>query len=258
VSLDGAGQITVPRRLVVAADAGAFVAEGEPLQVRQLNVTGGPSLTPFKFGVIVAFTNELARGAVQSFELIVKQMLGEASALALDAAIFSNTAASAVRPAGILNGVSALTPTAGGGENAVSKDIGNLVGALAAGGAGVDVVFVASPAQAAALKIWAGPKFDYPVLASAALAAGTVIAVEAGSFVSSFGPEPRFDTRDAAAIHMEDTTPQHIGTPGAPAYVAAPTRSLFQTDATSLRMILPCSWGLRAAGHVAWVSAVTW
>ena len=258
VSLDGVGSITVPRRLMLAADAGSFVAEGSPLQVRSLNVTGGPTLTPFKFGVIVPFTNELARRAVQSFELIVKQMLSEASALALDAALFSNTAGSSIRPPGILNGITALTATAGGGQNAVSKDIGNLVAALATGGAGVDVVFVASPAQAAALKIWAGPKFDYPVLASAALAAGSVVAVEAGGFVSAFGPEPRFDTSDASVIHEEDTTPLAIGTAGSPNTVAAPARSLFQTDATALRMILPCSWGLRAAGHVAWVTGATW
>src|SRR5688500_9217332 len=55
LSFNGAGAITVPRRLMVAADAGGFVGEGEPLQVRNLSVTGGPTLSPHKMGVITAF-----------------------------------------------------------------------------------------------------------------------------------------------------------------------------------------------------------
>jgi len=42
------------------------------------------------------------------------------------------------------------------------------------------------------------------------------------------------------------------------AVLAAPTRSLFQTDSAGLRVIAPASWGLRAPGAVAWMSGVTW
>src|SRR5262245_47721383 len=55
VSLEGYGSITIPYRIVSAADAGFFVSEGSPLPVRQLTIGAGPSLTPSKFGVIVPF-----------------------------------------------------------------------------------------------------------------------------------------------------------------------------------------------------------
>ena len=258
VSLAGRGTITIPRRLMVAADAGGFVAEAAPIQVRSLNITGGPTLTPSKFGVIVCFTNELAERAVQDFELIVRQMLGEASALALDAAVFSSTAASSIRPAGILNGVTGITATTGGGFAAFYADITNLVAAVAAAGAGKDVVLIVSPTEAAKLKLRAGPQFDYPVLTSTALAAGTVIAIEASSFASAFGTQPEFLTSNETLIHGDDTTPLPIGTAGSPNTVAAPAMSLYQIDATALRMILRCSWALRAPGHVQFITGATW
>jgi hypothetical protein len=40
--------------------------------------------------------------------------------------------------------------------------------------------------------------------------------------------------------------------------VAAPQRSLFQTDSLALRMVLPLNWLQRRAGTVAWVQNVTW
>ena len=256
ISLSGRRAIQVPARLVTAADAGTFTAEGDPIAVKSLNVLGGPTLTPNKLGVIVAFTRELADAA--DFEEVAKQMLSEAAALALDAALFSATAGSAIRPPGIFNGVTAITAAAGGGEAALAKDIGALVNALAAAGAGKDVVFIAAPGQAASLKIWAGPKFDYEILASTALPAGQIIAIEAGSFVSAFSAVPEFNTSDEMVIHMEDTAPAQIVGPPGPATVATPTRSLWQTDCLALRLILRCGWGVRAAGHVQFISGTTW
>ena len=87
-----------------------------------------------------------------------------------------------------MNSVTPLTATSRGSQNALSKDVEGLVNTLATNGGGIDVVFIAAPAQAAAMRLWAGPHFSFPILASAALANGTVVAVEASSFVSGFGP----------------------------------------------------------------------
>ena len=65
------------------------------------------------------------------------------------------------------------------------------------------MVFITAAKQATTLKLTAGPKFDYPVIASASLAAGTVISVEITSFVSAFSPTPEFETSKYAAIHRE-------------------------------------------------------
>jgi hypothetical protein len=114
-------------------------------------------------------------------------------------------------------------------------------------------VFIAPPQQAGALKVWAGPKFDYPVLASAVLAAGTVIAVEASALASAFSPVPEFSSFTQGVLH-EDTEPLPIvdGTP------APGTRSLWQTDAIALRMILRASYGMRGTGLVQVVQGTNW
>jgi len=200
------------------------------------------------------FSSELAQRGIQDIEAVVRQVLSEAAALALDAAVFSTTAAVlGVRPAGILSGVAGQTPSTGGGLTALAQDIGILVGALAAAGGGVNPFFVAAPAQAATAKAHG---VGFPIFASAALMQGTIIAVEAGSFVSGFGSVPRFDVSDQAVVHME-TSPSALSSVGTPAVIAAPTNSLWQMNCTGVRMIVDACWGLRAA-HASFMTGVTW
>jgi hypothetical protein len=106
--------------------------------------------------------------------------------------------------------------------------------------------------------MWAGPQFTFPILASAALAAGTIVAVEAKSFVSGFSATPTFDVSDQTVLHLEDSSPAQISTAGTPNFVAAPLRSLWQTNCTAVKMILQCAWGMRAPNHVQLVSSTTW
>ena len=98
----------------------------------------------------------------------------------------------------------------------------------------------------------------YPVIKSGTVPLGTVIVHRCGGLRLVTGDSPRFEISDQATLHMEDTTPAHIGTAGTPAVVAAPARSMFQTDSMALRLILPMNWTLRRAGVVAWVAGVTW
>jgi hypothetical protein len=85
-----------------------------------------------------------------------------------------------------------------------------------------------------------------------------VILLDAADFASLTGDDARFELSDQATLHMEDTTPLAIGTPGAPPTVASPARSLFQTDSIGLRMIMPMNWIMRRSGIVAWLTGVTW
>jgi len=107
------------------------------------------------------------------------------------------------------------------------------------------------------MKAALGPLWDYPIVSSAALAAGTVIAIELASFVSAFAPDAEFKVVPGSSIvHMEDTSPQNItgGTPSP----AVPVKSLWQVDAIGLRMVLRASFGMRAAGHIQYVTGTTW
>lgn len=258
IPFDGFASIRIPGRAFAAnnADAGNWVAEGAPIPNRQLNFTSGPTLVPRKIGLITSFTREQAESS--AIEIIAKAMVSEAVGLAIDSALWSNFPGDTTRPAGLLAGVTPIGATGAGASpaEAAAGDIGNLVQALANNHGGKTPVFVMAPKQAAALKLFAGPHFDYPVIPSAALAAGTVIAVEIASFVSAWMPQPEFQTVKAAAIHMEDTAPTDItgGTPSP----AVPVRSYFQTESIGLKMILRASWAMRAAGHVQMVQGTNW
>lgn len=258
MTLDRVDRIRAPGRLTSAADAGTFVREGEPIRVLGLTLAG-PLLTPAKLAVIYTFTSELLGYGVRDAEALVRQVLTEASALALDAAMLGDAAAvDELRPAGLLYGVDPLPAAAGGGLDAMLLDVRTLGDAIGLAGGGTDLAFIASPGMALGLKLMAGPRFDYPVLASLAVPGDRLIALDCASLAAAYGAVPRFDSADQAVLHMEDAAPAQIGTPGAPATVAAPSRSLWQTDTTALRMILPIDWAMRAAGHVAFVDGVTW
>jgi hypothetical protein len=170
--------------------------------------------------------------------------------------MFSTNADDGVTPGGILAGVSPGTAATGGGVTALSKDVATLVAALTTGGGGRSPVFVAAPGTAASMKVLAGSRFDFPILASSALSAGSVLAVEASSFVSIIAPAPEFLVSKEAVLHMEDTTPGPIGGQGS--MPSGEVRSLWQTDTLGLRTILRVNWGLRASGQVPLLNSVTW
>jgi hypothetical protein len=253
VPLGNYASVQIPGRTQSAANAGTWVAESAPITVRPLATTPGATLLPRKLMVIQSYTREAAVSSL--IEDIIKQTVSEAAALVLDAALFGTQAQSAAQPRGLLNGVTPITGTSGGGVNAMSGDFRALFSALAANGAGKAPLFAAAPQQVASLKLMAGPKFDFEVLSSAALAAGTVVAVEPSSLVSGFDPVPQFDVGQGPAPHFDDAATD-ISTP--PATVAAPVKSLWQTDSLALRMILRAAWAMRASGHVQVVTGASW
>jgi hypothetical protein len=97
----------------------------------------------------------------------------------------------------------------------------------------------------------------YPVIQSSTVTAGMLILLDAADFVTVTGDDPRFDVSDQAVLHMENTTPLAIVADASPDVVAAPVRSLWQTDTIGIRMILPMNWAMRRAA-LAWTSGVTW
>ncbi|WP_024816282.1 phage major capsid protein [Methylopila sp. 73B] len=265
--------ISIPSRSATPTIAGSFVGEGAPIPVRQGAFTS-TTLTPKKMAVISTFTREIAEHSTPAIEGLIRNAIQEDTAVAIDTVLLDATAASSIRPAGIRNGVTVTTATAGGGFAALVGDIKALVGALitATNGSVRSPVWIMNPVQAISIALTqnAGGDFPfaneingnrlqgYPVIQSASVAAGRVILVDAADFVSVTGDEPRFDVSDQATLHMEDTTPLAIGATGTPNTIAAPVRSLFQTDSIGIRMILPMNWGFRRAGVLAWTESVSW
>lgn len=268
------GRIIIPTRSLTPAIAGSFVGEGQPIPVRQGHFTS-QTLVPKKMAVITTWTREIDEHSVPAIEGLLRNAVQEDTAISLDSVLLDANAATLIRPAGILNGVATLTPTAGGGFNALVGDIKQVSGALLSATAGNlrTPAWLMNPQQvnSAGLtpapgvgifpfraEIDAGRLGGWPIIDSGTVPMGTVIAIDAADFVSVGGEGPRFEISDQATLHLEDTAPADIGGAGSPPVVAAPVKSLWQTDSLALRLILPINWTIRRPGVVAWVQGVTW
>jgi len=257
VNLDVAtnAQATIPR--LIGFPDPVFVGEGMPAPVG-MGITSATVLGPVrKMMMLAGITSELANRSAPDAEALIRLVMTETAGHALDVAVLSSADATEIRPAGLLNGVTAITATTGGGTNALAKDTANLVGAIADAGGGTNVVFLMNPRQASAVTILANG-FRYPIIDAPSLAAGTIVAVDAAALATGFNGVPAIDLSKEAVLHWEDAAPLPIASAGTPNTVAAPVRSAFQNDLIALRMILPCAWASMLDGGVQYITGATW
>ncbi len=267
LNFDGIGTVVIPGRTAGGA-GGGFVAEGAPIRVGRIT-TNSVSMSPKKLGVIVAFSRELAKRSTPAIEALVRQAILEDTAVILDAALTDATASSTARPAGLLNGVSAVASGYGGGDyQAVLADFKALLAPFFAANAADNIVVLMNPAQGLALSMMPGPdgvigsfmgaiRERVTFLESTSVTAGRLIALRASDFATALGDAPEFDVSEQATIHMEDTTPLEIVSGTGPT-TADPVRSLWQTATIGVRMIQDISWKMRRSGMVQWIDTTTW
>jgi hypothetical protein len=171
----------------------------------------------------------------------------------IDAVAFSGSAATASQPAGLLNGLAALTASTASGQLAVIEDVAALAAAIAAANVDpTDMIIVAAPRQAEVLRN--SPGFRRTVYSSLALADKTVVGIAPAAVASAFDA-PSLETAVPPTYHMEDTSPQPI-TGGAPS-PAVPVRSGFQTDVIAVRCRAKACWAMVAPG-AAMITATSW
>lgn len=248
------GAVSLPL-LATAFPTAAWVAEAGASPVLQGSLTS-TTLAPRKLMALSALTSELAHRSAEDAERVIGDLLTDSVGRALDAKMFSADAATATAPAGLLNGIAATAGTAGGGQGAMATDLKALTAAVATAGGGGNLVIIAAPGQAMSLQLL-GAGLKTPVIIGPTLAAGTVIVLDAGAFVSGFGADPEIQVADQATIHMEDAAPLAISTPGSPNTVAAPVRSAWQADFKVLRCILRVAFALRTPA-LAYTTSATW
>jgi HK97 family phage major capsid protein/HK97 family phage prohead protease len=267
------GIVSIPARTTSTTVAGSFVAQGAPIPVRQGAFTA-TTLTVKKMGVITSFSREMAEHSTPAIEAVLRQAIVEDTSVAIDTILLDATAASATRPAGLRNGVTGATATAGGGLVALVGDVKALAGSLITGSNGHlrDPVWIMNPIQVLSIQfqtnangqfifqdeIAQGRFRGYPLYQSTTVPSGTVLLIDAADFFSATGDAPVFNASDTATLHMDDTTPLALSATGAPNTVAAPIRSLYQTDSLAIRMTWDLNWAMRRTGVVAFVSSVTW
>jgi HK97 family phage prohead protease/HK97 family phage major capsid protein len=269
-----AGKINIPTRSRTPSIAGSFVGEGQAIPVRQGAFTS-QALTPKKMAVITTWTREMDEHSIPAIEGVLRDAIQTDTTVAVDSVLLDANPATLIRPAGLLNGVAALTATAGGGLTALVGDLKILIGALSTATFGNvrDPVFLMNQVDMLSISLVNAPNtgifpfkeeiargtlLNIPVIDSATVPVKTVVLVDAADFVVADGGAPRFELSDQATLHMEDTAPADLVGVGSPGAVASPQRSLFQTDSIALRMVMPLNWLQRRAGTVAWVQNVTW
>jgi hypothetical protein len=249
IALDfSSGVVSVPN---IAPVQPGFVGEGQPIPVQQALTGPGPVLEPKKLALLVGVSGEMIRHA--DSEKIIRQVLVESTGPALDKVVFSTDAGDDTKPAGLLHGVSPLTPVAGADQAAMIGDLKQLAQAVAAVAGNGGVVFIMPPSQHVAMSTL--PNFPYAVLESGTLAEGTVIAVAVAGLVSSTAGPPKVDASAAAVVHEHDQPAEIIDDAGT---LAVPVRSFYQSDSLSMRLRWPLSWGRRSDLAVAWLTGATW
>ena len=224
------------------------------MRVPRLNIVGGATLGPLrKLAALVAVTRELSEAS--DAENALEILLRESASLALDASVFCTMPASSSQPAGILNAIAPLVPTAAGGSKdaAMDDDLGALAEAIALSTVGLAIV--AHPQQINSIRVRRGTQWspDIPLWPTLGVAAGTVIALDPQAIVSAFGPEPELRTVKEASIVFDDIAPGAINVPG-----SSPAGSLFQTDSIGLSLRLRAAWCVRVPGCISWMPGVAW
>jgi HK97 family phage prohead protease/HK97 family phage major capsid protein len=263
-----AGAIKIPSRTATPSIGGAFVAEAQPIPVRRFG-TSSITLYPHKVGGISVYSREIAAYSNPAIEALIRDSIVNDTSINIDGVLLDATAVSTTRPAGLTNGVVALTATAGGGYAAFLGDLNKLTAPFYAANAGRKLALLMNPQQRQQLVYAPGPagapfgwatQFEdmFTVVASTSIAAGSAYMVDAVDFVS-VADAPEFVISEEATLHMEDTTPLQIGTPGSPAVVAAPVQSMYQTAQIAIRMTANVSWAMRRAGMVQFIaSGINW
>lgn len=266
LNFDGTGTIKLPRRNAGGA-GGGFVAEGAPIRVGRVT-TAAAEITPRKMGVIVPFSRELARRSTPAIEAIVRQGILEDTASILDGVLLDAAASSTARPAGLLNGVSAVASGYGGGDHvAVKEDFKALLQPFITGNAANNITVIMNPAQSLAIAMMDGPDNNsgwfsgissrVTIVESTYATAGRLVALRNSDFYTAMGAGPEFDINESATVHMEDTTPLEIVSGSGPA-TADPVRSFYQTATVGVRMLMDVSWTMGRPSMVQWINGTSY
>jgi hypothetical protein len=246
LNFTGAGVISAPGFVAGAGNA-SFVAEGQPIPVRQLASTAA-TLNPHKLAAIAVLTRELIESS--NAEAAITDALVKSAGAALDTVFFDANAESAARPAGLRNGVTAIPPSGATDLwQAAFEDVAALINAVAPVAGNGPYIFVGSPGRVLAMQF----RFNIDDAATpaplfyASTAMGNDLAVLAPSaLVAAASPTPDVETATAGTLVM-DTAPGPAGTTG-------PEKSMFQTDSMAIKVRWPLAWAMRDPRGFAWLT----
>jgi Phage capsid family len=253
LNFDNAGIISAPGFVASAANAG-FVAEGQPIPVRQLAVSPA-QLPPYKLAAIAVLTEEMLLSS--NAEQLISDTLLRSTSAALDAALFGNAAGSAASPPGLRYNITPLTASAVTSPwDAYFADAAALIDAISPVAGNGPYYLIASPGRATQMRLRALGEEGEPfyILGSSAIPSNQVVAIGPAALVAAIAPEAEIELANSTSLHM-DSVPSQIVNAGT---MANHVQSMFQTASVALRMRWRISWALRDPRGVAWLTPTAW
>jgi HK97 family phage major capsid protein len=253
LSFDTNGTVIVPFFNGAGTLGGAFIGEGASIPVKA-SAVGTKTVKQAKLGVISAFTAEILRRSTPDIEPIVRQAIVEDTAAVLDSQAFGSAAASAVAPAGLLNGVVSVDATGVAGSILTAEKVVKALKAaldnLSNVNLGKKPVIIMRPATARgisllmsqtgsfifAAEIASGRLLGMDIIISQAAPANEAIIADVAELAFGLG-SPSFTVSDSAAVAMDSAG-------------AGTMTSLFQNDMVALRMIANTAWADLRSGAV--------
>lgn len=251
VNLSGTSDVVVPGRDRSMRIKFAWVGQGDAIPVSGALLTG-PRLQNGKLAAITHATAELLESSAAAD--VLDMLLREDAAYAADAALFSTDAAVAgVSPAGLLHGLVAVT--------ASTDPVADIRALLEALNNPTAPAFAVNSLQLPGLQagnLMTGPGLlcNLPLMVSASIPPGRVVAVDAADVLMSSGETVEIEASETATLHEVDTDAAPIVDAGG--VVAAPVRALWQTRCVALRAVYPTTWDTRRDDAVAYLDNVEW
>lgn len=259
----------VPANILIkgqdGASTGYWVGESKAIPVTTADFMD-VTLTPLKAAALAVVSNDLILYSSPDAEMLVRDSLVEASSQRVDLTFISAAAASAgVSPAGILNGVSALSAS-GTDADALRRDIGRLYAPFIAAKNSTGLQFVMNPAQAKAIQLMRNAlgQTEFPGLSTAGgtLEGDPVVVGDNvnAAYLLLLKPSDIYrigDTGVEVAISKEAMIEQSTAPTGAtdtPADATQARTSMFQSDSTAIRVIRRISFAKRRAGAVQYIN----
>lgn len=270
----GRNTIKIPGRATVNDLAGGFVGEGAPIPVKRTTLNA-VTLVPHKLGVITTMTRELAALSNPAAEPLLRNMMTDDTRETIDGLFLDNNVAVAgIRPAGLQTMATGQDTRQSAGTTLANiiTDLRAAIDGMTSRNMGASPVWIMNTSRVLSLQlvtnaagnfmfrdeIASGRLLGIPLLHSTKVPSSVVFLVDGSEMASASDNFPSIDMSEQATLHMEDTTPLAIGTPGTPATVAAPARSLFQTASLALRLLWDITWVQRRTGSVQTITDVAW
>jgi Phage capsid family len=199
LSFDAAGTAYIPS-LTAGGANGSFFAEGSPMRVGRIT-TASTTMSSRKMGVIIPFSREAAKRSTPNLEQLVRKAMIDDTSAILDSVLLDAVAGDNVRPAGLLNGVTAIGSGYGGGDyTAVIADFTALMAPFIAANAADGITVVMNPSQGFNLSVMPSPlgqpgwfseiQKRMTVVESTHATAKRLIAIRNGDFATALGDAP--------------------------------------------------------------------